>query len=126
MEQGKIASKKVLQSERNYSAIEHEALAIVQRVKHFRTYLQGSKFTIETDHNPLTQLGNLKDCHGRLARCALSLQQYDFIIVHRSGSKNANADGLSSDQWSLTKVGGVSGIPTLTADCPKCKNNRMI
>ena len=56
-----FASKKLLQSEKNYSAIEREALAIVQGVKHFRTYLQGSKFTIETDHNPLTQLGNLKE-----------------------------------------------------------------
>ena len=121
-----FASKKLLQSERNYSAIEREALAIVQGVKHFRTYLQGSKFTIKIDHNPLTQLGNLKDSHGRLARWALSLQQYDFTIVHRSGSKNTNAGGLSRPQWSLTKVGRVSGIPTLTTDCPKRKNNRMI
>ena len=121
-----FASKKLLQSERNYSAIEREALAIVQGVKHFRTYLQGSKFTIETDHNPLTQLGNLKDSLGRLARWALSLQQYDFTIVHRSRSKNANADGLSRDQWGLTKVGGVSRIPILTTDYPQCKNNRMI
>ena len=32
-----FASKELLQSERNYSAIEREALAIVQGVKHFRT-----------------------------------------------------------------------------------------
>ena len=37
-----FASKNILQSERNDSAIEHDALAIVQGVKHFRTYLQGS------------------------------------------------------------------------------------
>ena len=67
-----FASKKFLQSERNYSATEREALAIVQGVKHFRTYLPESKFTIETDHNLLTQLGNLKDSHDRLARWALS------------------------------------------------------
>ena len=113
-----FASKKKLQSERNYSAIECETLTIVQGVKHLRTYLQGSKFTIETDHNPLTQLGNLKDSHGRLAKRALSLQLYDFTIVHQSGNKNTNADGLSRDQWSLTKVGGVSGNPTLTTECP--------
>ena len=73
-----------------------------------------------------TQLGNLKDSHGRLAGWALSLQQYYFTIVHRSGSKNANADEFSRDQWSLTKVGGVSGIPTLTTECPKDKNNQTI
>ena len=33
-----FATKKLLQSERNYSAIKREALAIVQGVKHFRIY----------------------------------------------------------------------------------------
>ena len=70
-----FASKKLLPSERNYSAIEREALAIVKGIKHFRTYLEGTTFTIQTDHNPLTHLGNLKDSHGRLARwpCPSSL-----------------------------------------------------
>ena len=68
-----FASKNLLQSERNYSAIEREALAIVQRVKLYRTYQQGSKFTIETHHNTLTQLGNLKDSHGRLAMWVLAM-----------------------------------------------------
>ena len=102
------ASKKLLASEKIYSAIEREALAIVKGIKHFRTYLEGSTFTVQTDHNPLTHLGNLKDSHGRLARWALSLQPYDFAIVHRSGKVNANTDGLSRDQGSLAKVWGVS------------------
>ena len=46
-----FVSKKLLPNERNYSAKEREALAIVHGVKHFRTYLQGSKFTIETEQN---------------------------------------------------------------------------
>ena len=130
MELGKsirtLSPKKKYYRVKDITAIEREALVIVQGVKHIGTYLQRSKFTFETDHNPLTQLGNLKDRHGRLARWTLSLQQYVFTIVHRSGSKNANADGLSRNQWSLTKVGVVSGIPTLTTDFPKRKNNRMI
>ena len=39
-------SKKLLPSERSYSAIEREALAMVKGVKHFRTYLEGNSFTI--------------------------------------------------------------------------------
>ena len=101
-------SKKLLESEKNYSAIEREALAIVKGIKHFRSYLEGSTFTVQTDHNHLTHLGNLKDSHGRLARWVLSLQPYNFAIVHRSGKANANADGLSRDQGSQAKVGGVS------------------
>ena len=47
------ASKKMLASEKNYSAIEREALAIVKGIKHFWTYLDGSTFTIQMDHNPI-------------------------------------------------------------------------
>ena len=119
-----FASKKLLPSERNYSAIEREALAIVKGIKHFRTYLEGTTFTIQTDHNPLTHLGNLKDSHGRLARWALSLQPYDFTIVHRSGKLNSNVDGLSRDQGCLSKVGGMSGAPTLTV-CEREGRNEM-
>ena len=51
-----FGSKKLLPREINYSAIEREALAIVKGIQHFRTYLEGISFKIETDHNPLTHL----------------------------------------------------------------------
>ena len=91
------ASKKLLPSEWNYSTLEREALAIVKGVKHFRTYLEGNPFTIQTDNNPLTHLNNLKDSHGRWARWALALQPYRFKVEHQSGRANLNADGLSRD-----------------------------
>ena len=87
-------------------------------------YLEGTTFTIQTDHNPLTHLENLKDSHGRLARWALSLQPYDFTIVHRSGKSNSNVNGLSRDQGSLSTVGGMSGDPTLTL-CERKGRNEM-
>ena len=108
------ASKKLLQSEKNYSSIEREMLAIIKGIKHFRTYLEGTHFLIQTDHNPLTYLANLKDNHGRQARWALSLQPYDYSVVYRKGKDNANADGLSRDQGSLCKVREVSGLTALT------------
>ena len=104
-------SKKLLPREQKYSAIEREGLAIVQGIKHFRTYLQGTTFQIETDHDPLTHLGSMKDSHGRLARWALALQPYQFTIVHSAGTANANADGLSRDQGSRSKERGVSEKP---------------
>ena len=67
------------------------------------TYLQGTTFQIETDHDPLTRLSNLKDSHGRLARWALTLHPYLFTVVRRSGTANINADGLSRDQGSRVK-----------------------
>ena len=83
----------------------------MQGIKHFRTYLQDTTFQIETDHDPLTHLGSMKDSHGRLARWALALQPYQFTIVHRAGTANANADGLSHDQGSRSKERGVSEKP---------------
>ena len=77
-----FASKKLSPPERNYSAIERESLAIVKGIKHFQTYLQGVQFKVQTDHNPLTNLSNLKDSHSRLARWALTLQSYNFTIEH--------------------------------------------
>ncbi len=96
-------SRKLLPREQKYSAIEREALAIVSGIKHYRTYLEGTEFKVETDHDPLTRLSNLKDSHGRLARWALTLQPYHFTAVHRSGT--ANADGLSRDQGSREEEG---------------------
>ena len=83
----------------------------MQRIKHFRTYLQVTTFQIETDHDPLTHLGSMKDSHGRLARLALALLPYQFTIVHRDGTANANADGLSRYQGSRSRERGVSEKP---------------
>ena len=110
-------SRKLLPREQKYSAIEREALAIISGIKHYRTYLEGTEFQVETDYDPLTRLSNLNDSYGRLARWALTLQPYCFTVVHRSGTVNANADGLSRDQGSQVKEEGVLG-KTLTVKIP--------
>ena len=48
------ASRILNDTERNYSVIEKEALAIVWACKHFRPYLIGSHFNIYTDQRSLT------------------------------------------------------------------------
>ena len=44
-------------------------------------------------------MDKLKDSNSRLTRWSLALQPYDFTVVHRSGSANGNADGLSRTPW---------------------------
>ena len=89
------ASRTLNKAERNYSTIEKECLAIIWAVCHFRVYLFGIDFIIQSDHKPLRYLSNMKDLNGRLTRWSLKLQEYNFIIEYRKGSKNGNADALS-------------------------------
>lgn len=88
-------SKKFSRAEKNYSTIERELAAIVYGLRKLNHYLDGQKFVIETDHNPLTFLNKMVGTNARLTRWALCLQQYNFTIVHRAGKLNGNADGLS-------------------------------
>ena len=88
------ASSTLSQRERNYSAIEKEALAIVFAVKHFRFYLLGRKFCIVTDNSALRWLHSMEP-KGRIARWIMDLQEFDFTVKHRPGGANSNADALS-------------------------------
>lgn len=90
-----FASRTLCGAETKYSTIERELLAIVWAVKHFRPYLFGRKFTLITDHRPLTWLFSIKDPGSRLARWRLKLEEYDYKIIHKSGKANKNADALS-------------------------------
>lgn len=88
------ASRTLNGSEQNYSTIEKELLAIVWATKHFRPYLFGRKFLIETDHRPLTWLFSIKEPNSKLVRWRLRLQEYDYEIKYKKGVLNGNADAL--------------------------------
>jgi len=51
-------SKTLVASERNYSNTDREIFAVVQGVKHHRSYLWGSTFVIRTDHSAIPYLVN--------------------------------------------------------------------
>ena len=61
----------------------------------YRHFLHGRHFTPVTDHEPLKWLMQSATLEGAHARWVCMLQEYDFEIVHRAGTLNANADALS-------------------------------
>ena len=88
-------SRLLSKSERQYCVTRRELLAVVSFVKHFRPYLVGKKFVLRTDHGALTWLQKFKQPEGQLARWLEQLQELEFEIVHRKGSRHNNADALS-------------------------------
>ena len=60
-----------------------------------RPYLFGNFFHLVTDHEPLKWIMTTTKLTRKLARWSLLLQEYDFIMEHRKGVVNTNADCLS-------------------------------
>ena len=94
-----FASRTLLPSECNYSQIEKEALPIIFGLCKFHTYLYGRKFTLITDHKPLTSTFGPKKgvppiAAARLQRWALKLAAYSYEIQFRRTDEHSNADGL--------------------------------
>ena len=70
---------------------------LVAAVKKFRKYLLGSKFKIRclTDHRTLQSLTNSKEVAGRMARWAMIMSEYNYMVEYVPGVINTAADALS-------------------------------
>lgn len=88
-------SRSLTKNELKFSVTEKELLAVLWACEKLRCYIEGTKFTVVTDHHSLIWLNNLKNPQGRLGRWALKLQQYDMEIVHRPGKHHLVPDCLS-------------------------------
>ncbi|GFT61874.1 transposon Tf2-9 polyprotein [Trichonephila clavipes] len=88
-------SKKTSDHERKYTSFELEVLAVVEALKKFRIYVLGTSFKIITDCDALVKTLSKKELNPRIARWALYLQEFNYTIEHRTGSKMAHLDALS-------------------------------
>ncbi|CAH8589626.1 unnamed protein product [Dicrocoelium dendriticum] len=87
-------------SEKNYSQIEKEALAIIFAVQKFHRMVYGRRFTLVTDHKPLLAIFGSKKgipayTASRLQRWATLLLGYDFSMRYLSTDSIGQADALS-------------------------------
>ena len=107
------ASRSLQPNERNYCISELETLALVWAVKHFRAYLLGHRCVAFTDHSACVSLLNTPHPSAKLARWAMTIQEMNLTIKHRSGKTNTNADALSRnpvDPYQHTKTANVCSV----------------
>ena len=90
-------SQSLNETERNYEIYDKEMLAVMRAFYEWNHYLKGAKQIIEvlTDHQNLTYFRKPQNLNQRQARWVLDLQEFEFVIKHRSGKSNSKADILS-------------------------------
>lgn len=87
-------SRKSLDAETRYPVIDIEALAIVERVKVFDSYLYGRHF-MYTDHHPLVYVFSRTIKSPRMTWFAHDLPFYNFTMRYKEGPTNFISDLLS-------------------------------
>ncbi|GFY04961.1 retrovirus-related Pol polyprotein from transposon 17.6 [Trichonephila clavipes] len=88
-------SKKTNTAEEKYDSYELKVLAIINSLKKFRVYLLGQHFKIVTDCSAFQKTMQKKDLITRIARWVLELEEFDYEIEHRAGSRMKHVDALS-------------------------------
>ncbi|KAL1446239.1 hypothetical protein WDU94_012386 [Cyamophila willieti] len=90
-------SRKLSPAEQKYSTYDRELLAIFATVQKFSYLLEGRKFTIYTDHRPLTYaFTKVKDNNSpRQIRHLTFISQFSTDIQYIRGESNSPADALS-------------------------------
>jgi hypothetical protein len=89
-------SRGLSKSEKNYPVHKLEFLALKWAVtEKYHDCLYGNTFTVLTDNNPLTYVLTSAKLDATGHRWIAALASYNFSIMYRSGSSNANARGLS-------------------------------
>ena len=100
-------SRTLSNSEKNHSAVEKEAYAIVESLRKWRHFLIGRHFTLITDQQSVafmfdsTHSSKIKN--EKILRWRLDLSCYRFDIVYRPGKLNSAADAFSRVCLSSTK-----------------------
>ncbi|CAK1595929.1 unnamed protein product [Parnassius mnemosyne] len=87
-------------SEKNYSQLDKEALAIFFGITKHHQYVFGRRFVLRTDHQPLSYIfgkrgGIPQTAASRLQRWAARLAAYDFSVEFVRSAANGPADALS-------------------------------
>ena len=88
-------SRKLSNVEQRYPTYEREAAAMVSAMLHFRPFLIGRHFILQTDHRPLLAWRTKMPETKRQARLWVKVQDLDYDIEYIPGEQNVLADFMS-------------------------------
>ena len=88
-------SRVLKDSERNYSCIDREALAIIHVLTSARTWIIGYRIILKSDHKPLQFIAQNCSKNSRLNRWRTLLQEFGPELEYVKGENNEVADWLS-------------------------------
>ncbi|KRH91886.1 LTR transposable element, partial [Pseudoloma neurophilia] len=86
-------SRKLTQSEQNYSIVEKEFFSIVAAIEHLRKIILGCKVIVHTDNANIVNFKKIEN--NRISRWKWHLNEFNLEIMHISGENNVIADKLS-------------------------------
>jgi hypothetical protein len=107
--------------ERNYTILELELGAVVWSVLKLQRYLDGTPFTVVTDHQPIIQVVESSSrtiTSPRVERWRMLLQPYvgQMTFVHKAGKLHGNVDALSRLPRDLRKDEDATAMSTVFTD----------
>ena len=128
-------SRKLSNVEQRYPTYEREAAAMVSAMLHFRPFLIGRHFILQTDHRPLLAWRNKMPETKRQARLWVKVQDLDYDIEYIPGEENVLADFMSrppgheisplSDLHNEVVLNGIA-LSLLTPELKKAQTNDFI
>lgn len=112
-----FASRKLGAEHKNYTTTEKECFAVLFGIEQFRPYIEGTRFTVVTDHSALKWLIRQQNLPDRLSRWLTKIQQHTFEVVHRKGSSNLVPDALSRCHEKVVEESVEVSIATIEDVC---------
>lgn len=88
-------SKNLNSAQLKYDIYTKEFLALKDGINFFKEYLYGRKFTVVTDNTALSYIKTSKEVLDKKTRWLMTIEQFDFELVHKPSCQNKAADALS-------------------------------
>ena len=92
-----FASRALSKSERRYSQIEKETLAVVYASEKFNQFVYGRRLLVKSEHKPLQSIfkRNINKAPPRMQRLLLHPQKYDIDLIFSPGNSIPVPNALS-------------------------------